>query len=130
MTSASLTFSNDTSAATISWVAGSTTRCNLRKNRCFSAPSFLTYHSPSPTPSGQSEAENPLEHQKGADGLVGVKLAAALSPVTVMMKPVGDGVKRLAHNADLKGMVVIRSPRPQLVPFKLHRFGKQRRNCS
>ncbi|MFM5466157.1 hypothetical protein ACET66_19320, partial [Aeromonas simiae] len=41
-------------------------------------------------------------------------------------RPVGDGVKRCAHDADLKGMVVIRSPRPQLVPFKLHRFGKQR----
>ncbi|ATL91572.1 hypothetical protein CK911_01275 [Aeromonas sp. CU5] len=27
----------------------------------------------------------------------------------------------------MKGMVVIRSPSPQLVPFKLHRFGKQRR---
>ncbi|WP_429130117.1 hypothetical protein, partial [Aeromonas veronii] len=25
-------------------------------------------------------------------------------------------------------MVVIRSPRPQLVPFRLHRFGKQRRD--
>ncbi|MFM4987327.1 hypothetical protein ACEUAZ_14500, partial [Aeromonas veronii] len=41
-------------------------------------------------------------------------------------RPVGDGVKRRAHDADLKGMVVIRSPSPQLVPFKLHRFGKQR----
>ncbi|MFB2962635.1 hypothetical protein ACE1BM_23530, partial [Aeromonas jandaei] len=28
--------------------------------------------------------------------------------------------------ADLKRVVVIRSPRPQLVPFKLHRFGQQR----
>jgi hypothetical protein len=35
-------------------------------------------------------------------------------------------VKRLAHDADLKGMVVIRSPHFQLVPFKLNRFGKQR----
>ncbi len=35
----------------------------------------------------------------------------------VVLMPVGDGVKRLAHDADLKGMVVIRSPRPQLVPF-------------
>jgi hypothetical protein len=42
------------------------------------------------------------------------------------LRPVGDGVKRLAHDADLKGMVVIRSPLPQLVPFKLHRFGQQR----
>ncbi|MDM5068776.1 hypothetical protein OB952_15565, partial [Aeromonas salmonicida] len=41
--------------------------------------------------------------------------------------PVGDGVKRRAHDADLKEMVVIRSPSPQLVPFKLHRFGQQRR---
>ncbi|WP_421290862.1 hypothetical protein, partial [Aeromonas veronii] len=45
----------------------------------------------------------------------------------VVLRPVGDGVKRLAHDADLKGMVMIRSPRPQLVPFKPHRFGKQRR---
>lgn len=44
----------------------------------------------------------------------------------VVCRPVGDGVKRLAHDADLKGMVVIRSPRTQLVPFRLHRFGKQR----
>ena len=75
-------------------------------------------------------------------GLVGVELAAAPSPVMVLVEPVihgvyinpegeratanqrlvvlmpvGDGVKRLAHDADLKGMVVIRSPRPQLVPF-------------
>ncbi|MFB0725511.1 hypothetical protein ACEU6F_22875, partial [Aeromonas salmonicida] len=41
-------------------------------------------------------------------------------------RPVGDGVKRRAHDADLKEMVVIRSPSPQLVPFKLHRFGQQR----
>ncbi|MFB2908126.1 hypothetical protein ACE1BH_24990, partial [Aeromonas jandaei] len=34
--------------------------------------------------------------------------------------------KRRAHDADLKGMVVIRSPNFQLVPFKLHRFGQQR----
>jgi hypothetical protein len=27
-------------------------------------------------------------------------------------------------------MVVIRSPSPQLVPFKLHRFGQQRRVVS
>jgi len=40
--------------------------------------------------------------------------------------PVGDGVKRRAHDADLKEMVVIRSPRSPLVPFKLHRFGQQR----
>ncbi|MGL6049786.1 MAG: hypothetical protein ACRC16_07270, partial [Aeromonas salmonicida] len=44
----------------------------------------------------------------------------------VVLRPVGDGVKRCAHDADLKRMVVIRSPSPQLVPFKLHRFGKQR----
>ncbi|MGE6294676.1 hypothetical protein, partial [Aeromonas media] len=30
------------------------------------------------------------------------------------------------HDADLKRMVVIRSPSPQLVPFKPYRFGKQR----
>ena len=35
-------------------------------------------------------------------------------------------MKRRAHDADLKEMVVIRSPSPQLVPFKLHRFGQQR----
>jgi len=44
----------------------------------------------------------------------------------VVLRPVGDGMKRLAHDADLKGVVVIRSPPPQLVPFKLHRFGQQR----
>jgi hypothetical protein len=43
------------------------------------------------------------------------------------LRPVGDGVKRRAHDADLKRMVVIRSPSPQLVPFKLHQFGQQRR---
>ncbi len=99
----------------------------------------------------QGEAENPLEHQEGRDGLVGVELATTPSPVMVVvepvvhgicinpegegatvdqrlvvLRPVGDGVKRLAHDADLKGMVMIRSPRPQLVPFKPHRFGKQR----
>ena len=30
-----------------------------------------------------------------------------------------------AHNADLKGMVVISSPRSQLAPFKPHRFGQR-----
>jgi len=44
----------------------------------------------------------------------------------VVLRPVGDGMKRRAHDADLKRMVVIRSPSPQLVPFKRHRFGKQR----
>ena len=34
----------------------------------------------------------------------------------VVCRPVGDGVKRRAHDADLKRMVVIRSPSPQLVP--------------
>lgn len=45
----------------------------------------------------------------------------------VVLRQVGDGVKRRAHDADLKEMVVIRSPSPQLVPLKLHRFGTQRR---
>ena len=45
----------------------------------------------------------------------------------VVLRPISDGMKRRAHDADLKGMVVIRPPRPQLVPFKLHRFGQQRR---
>jgi len=44
----------------------------------------------------------------------------------VVLRPVSDGVKRRAHDADLKRVVVIRSPRPQLVPFKLHQFGQQR----
>ncbi len=44
----------------------------------------------------------------------------------VVLRQVGDGVKRRAHDADLKGMVLISSPSPQLVQFKLHRFGKQR----
>jgi hypothetical protein len=95
----------------------------------------------------KSESENPLEHQESADGLVGVELAASPSPMMVVVKPVvhdlgsnpegerasvnqrlvvfrpvSDGVNRRAHDADLKEMVVIRSPRPQLVPFKLHRF--------
>ncbi|MGU5537696.1 hypothetical protein, partial [Aeromonas caviae] len=34
----------------------------------------------------------------------------------VVLRPVGDGVKRRAHDAYLKGMVVIRSPSLQLVP--------------
>jgi len=38
----------------------------------------------------------------------------------VVLRPVGDGVKLRAHDADLKGIVVIRSPSPQLVPFKLY----------
>ena len=133
-TSASWTFSNDTSAATISWVTGSTARCNLRHTRRFSAPCFLTFHSPSPNtfspvesitrsvirPLGglsighshragplayaaivrrtqryvhqleqgveeslsgpQREVENPLEHQEGTNGLVGVELAATRRP--------------------------------------------------
>lgn len=87
-----------------------------------------------PLGNSQIEAENPLEHQKSADGLVGVELATP-SPVVVLVKevihrvcinpegvrttanqrlvvlrPVGNGVKRLAHDADLKGMIVIRSP--------------------
>ncbi len=101
----------------------------------------------------QGEAENALEHQEGVDGLVGVELAAAPSPVMVVvepvvhdfginpegeratvdqrlivLRPVGDGVKRRAHDADLKRMVMIRSPSPQLVPFKLRLFVKQRRH--
>ncbi|MGL5092623.1 MAG: hypothetical protein ACRC8B_17130, partial [Aeromonas sobria] len=45
----------------------------------------------------------------------------------VVLRPIGDGVKRFTHDADLRGMVVIRSLGFQLVPFKLHRFRKQRR---
>ncbi len=51
---------------------------------------------------------------------------ATVNQRLVVLRPVVDGVKRRAHDADLKVMVVIRSPRPQLVPFKLHRFGEQR----
>ncbi|QHE46845.1 hypothetical protein GO993_01000 [Aeromonas salmonicida subsp. salmonicida] len=35
-------------------------------------------------------------------------------------------MKRFTHDADLRGMVVLRSLGFQLVPFKLHRFRKQR----
>ncbi|KTA92113.1 hypothetical protein VO71_15695, partial [Aeromonas salmonicida subsp. smithia] len=98
------------------------------------------------------EAENPFEHQKGTDALVGVELTASPFSVMVLVKPVihglginpeseratvdqrpvvlrpiGDGVKRFTHDADLRGMVVLRSLGFQLVPFKLHRFRKQRR---
>ncbi|WP_241519145.1 hypothetical protein [Aeromonas salmonicida] len=45
----------------------------------------------------------------------------------VVLRPIGDGVKRFTHDADLRGMVVLRSLGFQLVPFKLHRFRKQRR---
>ena len=76
---------------TISGLAGSIAKCNLRQIRRFSAPYFMTFHSPSPN----------------------------------TLRPVGDGVKRLAHDADLKGIVVIRTPHFQLVPCKLHRFWKQ-----
>ncbi|WP_431830271.1 hypothetical protein [Aeromonas salmonicida] len=38
-------------------------------------------------------------------------------------------MKRFTHDADLRGMVVLRSLGFQLVPFKLHRFRKQRRCC-
>ncbi|WP_241519203.1 hypothetical protein [Aeromonas salmonicida] len=44
----------------------------------------------------------------------------------VVLRPIGDGVKRFTHDADLRGMVVLRSLGFQLVPFKLHRFRKQR----
>ncbi len=40
----------------------------------------------------QSEAENPLEHQEGADGLVSVKLAAPPPPMMVVVKPVVHGL--------------------------------------
>ena len=43
---------------------------------------------------------------------------ATVNQRLVVLRPVGDGVKRCAHNADLERMVVIRSPSPQLVPFK------------
>ncbi|WP_241519089.1 hypothetical protein [Aeromonas salmonicida] len=46
----------------------------------------------------------------------------------VVLRPIGDGVKRFTHDADLRGMVVLRSLGFQLVPFKLHRFRKQRRS--
>ncbi|QHE48380.1 hypothetical protein [Aeromonas salmonicida] len=39
-------------------------------------------------------------------------------------------MKRFTHDADLRGMVVLRSLGFQLVPFKLHRFRKQRRPAS
>ncbi|QHE48372.1 hypothetical protein GO993_10465 [Aeromonas salmonicida subsp. salmonicida] len=39
-------------------------------------------------------------------------------------------MKRFTHDADLRGMVVLRSLGFQLVPFKLHRFRKQRRTRS
>ncbi|WP_162265390.1 hypothetical protein [Aeromonas salmonicida] len=35
-------------------------------------------------------------------------------------------MKRFTHDEDLRGMVVLRSLGFQLVPFKLHRFRKQR----
>ncbi|WP_239413491.1 hypothetical protein [Aeromonas salmonicida] len=35
-------------------------------------------------------------------------------------------MKRFTHDADLRGMVVLRSLGFQLVPFKPHRFRKQR----
>ncbi|WP_155601758.1 hypothetical protein [Aeromonas salmonicida] len=35
-------------------------------------------------------------------------------------------MKCFTHDADLRGMVVLRSLGFQLVPFKLHRFRKQR----
>ncbi|WP_180974987.1 hypothetical protein [Aeromonas salmonicida] len=38
-------------------------------------------------------------------------------------------MKRFTHDADLRGMVVLRSLGFQLVPFKLHRFRKQRRGA-
>lgn len=44
----------------------------------------------------------------------------------VVLRSVSDEVQQLAHDANLKGMVVIRSPGCQLIPFKPHRFGKPR----
>jgi len=42
---------------------------------------------------------------------------ATVNQIFVVLRPVGDWVKRLAHDADFKGMVVIRSPPLQLVPL-------------
>lgn len=42
----------------------------------------------------------------------------------VVCRPVGDGVKRRAHDAELKRLVVIMSPSSGLVPFKLYLFGQ------
>ena len=42
--------------------------------------------------------------------------APTVNQTVVVLRPVGDGVKRRAHDEDLKRMVVIRSASPQLVP--------------
>lgn len=49
---------------------------------------------------------------------------ATVNQRLVVLRPVDDGVKRRAHDADLERMVMIRSPSSQLVPLKLHRFGQ------
>jgi len=41
--------------------------------------------------SPQSEAENPLEHQEGTDGLVSVKRATASPPMMVVVEAVVHG---------------------------------------
>jgi len=51
---------------------------------------------------------------------------ATINQRFVVFRSVGDGVRRRTHNADLKRMVVIRTPNPQVVTFKLYRFGQQR----
>ncbi|WP_204790563.1 hypothetical protein, partial [Aeromonas salmonicida] len=44
----------------------------------------------------------------------------------VVGRPMGDGVKRFNHDADLRGMVVLRAMGGKVGRVKLHRFRKQR----
>lgn len=93
----------------------------------------------------QGEIEYSLEHQEGADSLVGVERAAAPPSVMVLMKPVfhrfgidpegkrttlnqrlvvlrpiGNSVTRFAHDADVKRDLLIRSRVSPKVPFRLN----------
>ena len=51
---------------------------------------------------------------------------ATVNQRAVVLRSVGDGMKRVTHDADLRGIVMFRSLGFQLVPFKLHRFREQR----
>lgn len=59
------------------------------------------------------------EHQEGIDGFGETSLDinreggwATVNQRLVVLRSVGDGVKRRVHDADLKGMTAVRSPRP------------------
>ncbi|HHQ4530639.1 TPA: hypothetical protein ACSP1Y_004467, partial [Aeromonas hydrophila] len=55
---------------------------------------------------------------------------ATVAQRLVILRPVGDGMKSQAHDADLTWMTVISESCYQLVPFKPHRFEDLRSNAA